>query len=248
MRNLLLDIGNSSIKIAISSGNKIYNVKRYNYSKNNFTNIIKKILKYNRKEFDSIGISCLNSDYRKILLNNIKNKYSINPFFVKFAHNLPIKLKYEKSLGNDRICSAVAASMKYRNKKNILIIDFGTAATYNFVSNNIFIGGLITPGILTSLQSLNSRANLPLTGIKNINNLITNNTKTNILSGVIHQSLFTTEAIIKNLKKKYKNLFVISTGGLAELIFKKSCLIDKIEDNLVLEGINYILLHNKKSS
>lgn len=248
MKNLLMDIGNSNIKIALSNGKNIFEVKRYSYSKSNFSSTLKGILKYNRNKFDSIGISCLNSDYRKILTNIIKDKYSVIPYFIKFGSNLPIKLKYEKSLGNDRICSSVAASMKYKSKKNILIIDFGTATTYNLVSNNVFIGGLITPGILTSLQSLNSRANLPLTGIKNINNLITNKTKTNILSGVIHQSLFTTEAIIKMLKKKYKNLFIISTGGLAELIYKKSCLIDKIEDNLVLEGINYILIHNKKSN
>jgi type III pantothenate kinase len=248
MRNLLLDIGNSNIKIALSSGNNLFKVKRYNYVNNNFSTTLKRILKYKRNEFDAIGISCLNSNFRKIISQIIKNKYSINPFFVKFDNNLPIKLKYEKSLGNDRICSAVAASMKYNAKKNILIIDFGTATTYNLVSDKVFIGGLITPGILTSLKSLNSKANLPLTDIRNINNLITNKTKTNILSGVIHQSLFTTEAIIKMLKKKYKNLFVISTGGLAELIYKKSCLIDKIENNLVLEGINYILLHNKSSN
>ncbi|MCX6164087.1 MAG: type III pantothenate kinase [Ignavibacteriae bacterium] len=248
MKNLLLDIGNSNIKIALSSSKKIINVKRCNYLKNNFTNTLKIIFKYKRNEFDSIGISCLNTNYRKIISNIIKNKYSVVPFFVKFDSNLPIKFKYEKSLGNDRICSAVAASIKYKSKRNILVIDFGTATTYNLVSNSIFIGGLITPGILTSLQSLNSKANLPMTNIKKISNLITNKTKTNILSGVIHQSLFTTEAIIKTLKKKYKNLLVISTGGLAELIYKKSCLIDKADENLVLEGINYILIHNKKSN
>lgn len=246
MRNLLLDIGNSNIKIALSSGNKIFKVKRYEYEKRKFEFSLSKILKFKRKEFDAIGISCLNSKYKKLILNIIRNKYKIIPFFVEFDNRLPIKLKYEKSLGNDRICSSVAASIKYEKRRNILIIDFGTATTYNLVRNKVFIGGLITPGILTSLQSLNSRAYLPLTSIKNINNLITNKTKANILSGVLHQSLFTTEEIIKILKKKYKNLYVISTGGLAEFIFKKSCLIDKNEDNLVLEGINYIIMHNKR--
>ncbi|MFA5404854.1 MAG: type III pantothenate kinase [Ignavibacteria bacterium] len=245
MKNLLLDIGNSSIKIALISGEKIFKVKRYNYLKDNFEKTLSRILIYKRNEFESIGVSCLNIKYQKILSKIIKKKYSINPFFVKFNNHLPIKLKYEKSLGNDRICSAVAASAKYKSKNSILIIDFGTATTYNLIINKVFIGGLITPGILTSLQSLNSRANLPLADLTNINKLITNKTKTNILSGIIHQSLFTTETIIKMLKKNYKNLFVIATGGLAELICKKSCLINKIEDNLVLEGINYIIMHNK---
>jgi type III pantothenate kinase len=246
MKNLLLDIGNSRIKIALSSDAKILEVKSYKYSTNNFPAIFKSVLKYSTNDFTSIGISCLNKNHKIISKKIIYEKYSLYPFFVKFGNRLPIRLNYEKSLGTDRICSVVAASIKYNNRKNILIIDFGTATTYNLISNKVFIGGLITPGIITSLQSLNIKANLPQVNIKNIKNLITNKTKTNILSGVINQSLFTTETIIKSLKKKYKNLYTISTGGLAELIYKKSCLINKIDNNLVLEGINYILIYNKK--
>jgi|WetSurMetagenome_2_1015567.scaffolds.fasta_scaffold31535_4 type III pantothenate kinase len=245
MKNLLIDIGNSSIKSAISKGNKLYNIKRKNYIKDNLPSAFKNILSYKRTDFDSVGISCLNKKNRSILNNIIKQKYSVKPLFIGIDNNLPIKINYEKSLGNDRICSAVAACMKYKEKKNILVIDFGTATTYNLISNKIFLGGLIMPGILTSLEVLKFKANLPLTDIKNVDKLINNKTKNNILSGVIHQSLFTTDSIIKEIEKKYNNLFVINTGGFAELISKKSCLIDRIEKNLVLEGINFILNHNQ---
>jgi type III pantothenate kinase len=245
MNSLLIDIGNSSIKSALSKGTKLFDVKKYDYSKDNFPSAFKKTIKYKKTEFDSIGISCLNKKHKNIVSKIINQKYSIKPFFIDIKNVLPIRIRYEKSLGNDRICSAVAAYMKYKAKKNILVIDFGTATTYNFIADKVLLGGLIMPGILTSLQVLNLKANLPLTNIKNINKLINNKTKNNILSGVIHQSLFTTDSIIKELKKKYKNLYVICTGGFAELIYKKSCLINKMEKNLVLEGINFILIQNK---
>jgi type III pantothenate kinase len=244
MKNLLIDIGNSSIKTALSSGRRISSVKRTVYEKNNFPQAAEKILTYVKSDFDSIGISCLNKKYQSEILKIVRKKYGLNPFFINYNSPLPIKFDYEKTLGNDRICSAVAAAAKYNEKKNILVIDFGTATTYNLILNKVFWGGLITPGILTSLEALNSRANLPLTGIKDIKEMFSKKTKLNILSGVIHQSLFATEGIISAIKKKYRNIFVISTGGLAELIYKKTRLINKNEQNLVLEGINIILNYN----
>lgn len=246
MANLLIDIGNTNIKTALGRGKRIQFVKRINYSGSNFEGSFKKILKNANYSFHYAGISCLNKKIKLIAGKIIRENYSIKPFFVEYNNLIPIKLKYEKTLGNDRICSAVAAAEKYADRKNILVIDFGTATTYNLIVKKEFIGGLITPGIATSLLSLNRSANLPLTGIENVNKLISGNTRTNILSGVVYQSLFTAEGIINQIRKKYKYLYVISTGGLAELISKKTGLIDKFEKHLVLEGINIILNHNLK--
>jgi type III pantothenate kinase len=241
MKNLIIDIGNSGIKTALSRGSRIYNVKRYGYSNNTFINDFKKSLTYNKSEIENIGISCLNKEFHKIADYICKLKYSIKPYIIKFEKDLPINILYEKSLGTDRICSASAAINKYGKEKRIMIIDFGTATTYNLIVNGTYLGGLITPGILTSIRALNTQANLPMAIPKNINKLISNRTKSNILSGVLHQSLFTTEEIIKRLRKKYKGLFVICTGGLSDFIFKKTKLINARNKNLVLEGINIIL-------
>jgi type III pantothenate kinase len=248
MVNLLIDIGNSNIKTALSSGSGIFKIRNLAYSKNYFEYCFKKIISYEKGSFDYIGISCLNKKYNSYIKKTIRHKFSITPFFVGPDKALPIKLKYEKSLGNDRICSASAAAIKFKGRKNILVIDFGTATTYNLIVNNIFQGGLITPGIGTSLLSLNINANLPVAGIKNIGKLISSKTEENILSGVIHQSLFATEGIIRALRKDYSRLFVVSTGGFAELITKKTRLIDITEKYLVFEGINVILNHNLKFS
>ena len=100
---------------------------------------------------------------------------------------------------------------------------------------------MITPGIETSLHSLIKKTSLPKVKLDSNVKLITNDTLNNIKSGVWFQNLYTTERIILELKKKHKNLFVIATGGLSHLIFDKTRLIDKLEKNLVLEGINFIL-------
>lgn len=241
MKNLIIDIGNSGIKTALCKGSRIYNVKRFDYSDNTFINDFKKSLTYKKSEIENIGISCLNKEYHKITDYICKLKYSIKPYIIKYEKNLPIRIIYENSLGTDRICSAAAAVQKYGNKKSIMIIDFGTATTYNLIVNGIYLGGLITPGILTSLKALNLQANLPMEYPKNISELVSNRTKSNILSGVIHQSLFATEEIIRKLQKKHKGLFVVCTGGLSDIIYKKSKLINAQDKNLVLEGINIIL-------
>ena len=161
--------------------------------------------------------------------------------FINKKIKLPIKIKYSSTLGSDRICSAVAAFSKYRKRKKILIIDFGTATTYNLLINGIYEGGIITPGVETSLHSLINKTSLPIVKLDSKVKLITNDTINNIKSGIWFQNLYTVERIIQEIKKKHKNLFVIATGGLSHLIYGKSELIDKLEKDLVLEGINFIL-------
>jgi type III pantothenate kinase len=130
---------------------------------------------------------------------------------------------------------------KYPNRKKILVIDFGTSTTYNLIINGVFEGGMITPGIDTSLRSLIENTSLPIVKITPRKKLITNDTKNNIKSGIWFQHFFAVESIILKLKKKHRNLFVISTGGLSKLIYEQTNLINRFEKNLVLEGINFIL-------
>lgn len=240
MQNLLIDIGNSNIKTAIGNGKKIYKPISIRYSKKEIIPTFEKHIKSYKKEFNSIGICCLDKKLESIIRKSVMKIFGIKPNFVNSYNSLPIKIDYEKTLGNDRICSAIGALSKYNGNKQILVIDFGTATTYNLIINKVFKGGLITPGIQTCLNALNEKANLPLTSLNRKVRLITNKTKSNILSGIIHQSLYTTEGIIRKLKEENKNLFVVCTGGLSGLIFKKSKLINKYEKNLVLEGINFI--------
>lgn len=244
MKNLLIDIGNSSVKIA-SANSGSYSVKllkRFSYSKSDFekdfkfnvNNLLKKIY------FNITGISLLKDGNEKFLNYYFKKYFDTKPIFINREIKLPIKISYKAGIGNDRICNAVAANEIYR-MKNILVIDFGTATSFTLISNKSLTGGIISPGIETSLNSLTEKTSLPDVTIKFPKKLINNNTSDNIKAGILYQSLYSVERVILELKKSYKDLFVISTGGFSGLISKKTKLINRIDRNLVLKGINLII-------
>ncbi|MBK8551772.1 MAG: type III pantothenate kinase [Ignavibacteria bacterium] len=150
MNNLLIDIGNSDVKVGVGRPG-ILEIKfngRFSYSKRNF----KKDLTVNfdklnltKKTFINIGISALKDADNNYLNKFFQSEFNLKPVFVSRDMSLPIKINYSAGLGNDRICNAVAAVRMY-GKNNILIIDFGTATTYTMVSGKVLTGGMISPG------------------------------------------------------------------------------------------------------
>lgn len=248
--NLIIDIGNSSIKAGISKNKLVkYSVKTCFYEKNNFkkdfTGFLKSFKKrYKNGEFDSAGISLVDGKLKQDCRRIIKNLFYIEPLFITQDTNLPIKIKYAKTLGSDRICSAVAANSRFYGK-NILLIDFGTATTFNIISGNTFRGGIISPGIKTALNSLISSTALPYPEkIKNYK-IISKDTGPAIASGVFLGVKYIVEGIINTLKDRYGNLTVIATGGMSGSIKNLIKGINYFEKNLVSEGIGIILNYNK---
>ena len=189
---------------------------------------------------DHAGISLLKDGDAVFLIEYFLNKFGIAPVFINRKMKLPVKIKYSEGLGNDRICSASAAAEMF-GQRNILVIDFGTATTFTLVSGKVLKGGLIMPGIKTSLNSLTEKTSLPEVKINFPDKLINNNTADNIKAGVLYQSLFTAERIIKEVSKKYKSVFVAATGGFSGIISKRTKLINVTDPDLVLKGINIII-------
>lgn len=238
MKKLVIDIGNSRIKIAVIINGKLSKSQFEDYDKNNFVKKIGTLLSFS-VQYNSIGISCANTEHISYIKNRFKKEKNI--FLISTVSKLPVKIDYAKTLGTDRICGALGAAKKFPKNKNLLVIDFGTATTYNLISDKVFMGGLITPGIQTALKSLIQNTSLPNPHLKFKKKLYYKNTLDNISNGVILQSLFFTERIISEYKKEFKNLFVIATGGNASLIFPYTKLINKKEPDLNLEGLNYFL-------
>lgn len=243
MKNLVIDIGNSGIKSAASINGRLSKSAYTDYTKNNFENRIKKVLHSVRK-YDLVSISCANTKHPALIKKLFKEK---NIHILARDSKLPIKIDYSKTLGTDRICGAMGAIKKYPKQKNFLIIDFGTATTYNLVSDKVYKGGLITPGIQTALKSLIQNTSLPEPDLKFKKKFYYKNTLDNIGNGIILQSLFFTERIISEYRKEFKNLFVIATGGNAGLIYPLTKQIDKKEPDLNLEGLNYFLEYNNNN-
>ncbi|MCX6160945.1 MAG: type III pantothenate kinase [Ignavibacteriae bacterium] len=244
MNNLLIDIGNSRIKIFTgkqNSGVKALSSSKYN--KRDFQSVFKKIISDIKSDFDTACVSLTNRKYRVTVKNVLKNfSPHAGILFVDTQTKIPLKLDYANTLGSDRICSSVGAFLKYGKANNfLLVIDFGTATTFNLILNGVYKGGMISAGaetILTNLSMLTALKGLKLPdNAKQINN----NTPDSIKAGAFFQSLYTAVMFITEMKKKYPSLYVIATGGLAGVFSKKTNLINKVDRFLTAEGLNYII-------
>ena len=165
----------------------------------------------------------------------------------KISKIVKINIKNKNQVGSDRIANAVGAYTKY--KTNCIILDFGTATTFDVVSKNgIYNGGIIAPGVNLSIKSLSKSADqIPDFSIKKQKKVIGKDTMEALYSGfywgysgLINNIILKIE---KETKKKYKIIF---TGGYADL-FKTSIMRPfKIDKNITIKGIIEIFKNNRK--
>ena len=162
---------------------------------------------------------------------------------------IPINIKYKtpESLGVDRIALAVGAADQIPSN-DCLVIDVGTCITYDFVDKQgNYWGGAISPGVGIKFRSLNTyTANLPLVEIKKQPELIRQNTAESIQSGVVNGTLAEIESLIKLFQERVGELKVILTGGDASLFASGIKATNRVIPELVLIGLNRILLYNER--
>ena len=160
---------------------------------------------------------------------------------------MAIHLDNPRELGADRIVNAVAAYEKF--KTSVIVVDFGTATTFDYVSDNgVYEGGVISPGVMISLEALvRNTSKLPNVDIKKVKKVVASNTVDAIQAGIYYGYVGLVDGIIKRIKtEKKENLKVIATGGLANLIFSESAEIEIVDEFLTLEGLNIVYNKNKK--
>mgnify|MGYP003639082730 FL=1 len=242
--NLIVDVGNSFVKLAVFKNNTIKH-KEVVETKSILDSISKIKEKY--KLIDSVIISSVG----KLKESDIK---VIGEFFNLLVLDSKTKLpfynlyKTPKTLGVDRI-ALVSASVYQYSENNVLIIDAGTCITYDFVNTkNEYIGGAISPGLRMRYKSLNNlTANLPLLDTKVPQNITGNSTKDSIHSGVVNGVLNEIDGAIREYKEKYSDLTVILTGGDANFLSKQLKSSIFANSNFLLKGLNYILQFNSSS-
>lgn len=161
-----------------------------------------------------------------------------------------LKIKYSdpKSVGADRLCNAVAGIEKYG--KPLIILDFGTATTFDCIDKDgDYAGGVIAPGIETSIHSLALRAaKLPQVELKIPDAVIGLSTEESIQIGIIKGTIHLVKGIVQDLKKELgENTKVIATGGLASVISQQTNVIDEVDSFLSLRGCVSIYLRNQGS-
>lgn len=159
---------------------------------------------------------------------------------------LRILIDQPKEVGADMIVNAVAAWS--RHGKAMVIIDFGTATTFQVTNaKGDFIGGSIAPGINLSIEALHmAAAALPTVEIADPGSVIGTNTVTAIQSGIFYGYIGLIEGIVSRMKSAYgEDMLVIATGGLAPLFNKATPVIDLVEQDLTMHGLHLIYKMNR---
>ena len=240
------DIGNSEVKICIfSSKNKQLKkivLKTSSINSKNLNKSISSIYKFN-KNSKVLFSSVVPNVYKSVKFFFLK-KFKIKTIEVKeLKLNKFIQIKVnKKQVGSDRLCNAIALTNK---KSNFIIIDFGTATTFDVVIKNQYLGGIIAPGVSLSLNTLISNASLiPNLKLKEIRQVLGKNTVSAVRSGFYWGYLGLVENIInkiyKQTKKKYK---IVITGGFSSL-FSKSLKVNPIIDkDITMKGLQRIIKH-----
>ena len=176
---------------------------------------------------------------KKIKKNLKKTNYRVLEIkSLNLKKMIKINIKNFKQLGSDRIVN----SIKGKEFKNCLIIDFGTATTFDIVKNETYEGGVIAPGIKLSIKNLSqSTALLPMFDLKNMQKNYGKNTKDALNAGFIwgYEGLINNiiNKITKNWKMKYE---IILTGGYANLfkkIIKRRTIVDQ---NITIKGVSEV--------
>ena len=242
MNYIIGDIGNTSTRICLFNQSRIIksiiiNTKNI-FLKGYIKKIFKKINKKNLKK--DILFSCVVPSVLKKIKKDL-NGTGYKVFEIKnFNLNKIIKINIQnvKQLGSDRIVNSIEGK-KFRN---CLVIDFGTATTFDIIKNGIYEGGVIAPGVKLSIQNLSqATALLPTFNLKNIQKSYGKNTKDALNAGFIWGYDGLINNIINKITKNWKiNYKIILTGGYANLfkkIIKRKTIIDQ---NITIKGVSRV--------
>ena len=222
---ILGDIGNTETKLCLVSKNNKILKKITLSSKSLNNNQLNRLFKKNNIQFNRIEkilfCSVVPNTFnliKKFLSKKVKLKcFEVKNLNLKTL--IKIKVNY-KQIGSDRITNAISM---INGKSNFIILDFGTATTFDVLVKNTYYGGIIAPGVRLSLNTLSDKATLiPKIDLKKINKVIGNNTITAVRSGFFWGYAGLIDNIINLIKKETRKSFkVIITGGFSNL-FKNS--------------------------
>lgn len=239
--NLIIDAGNTTVKLAVFEGDTITEV--YKVDLEGASQEIQKIL--NKHTFItkviSSSVSNLNENDLKSVLRGAE--------YIRLTHKTAIPFfnlyTTPHTLGVDRIALIGGAVSRYPNK-NVLVIDAGTCITYDFVNNKAeYFGGSIAPGLQLRYKSLNDyTANLPLLSPQYSEKMIGDSTKNAIHAGVSNGLIAEISGVIEQFSNKYESLVVILTGGDANFLSERLKSGIFVDPNFLLHGLNYMLEYN----
>lgn len=238
--NLIIDQGNSSVKIAIFENNSLIKIERYSLLTRNILPDL--FTRYAIQNTILCSVIDIDDKCKQFL-----QEHSL--FYMELSHLSPIPLindyKTPDTLGKDRLAAAVGAAYLHPNS-NLLVIDAGTAITIDMVTaDNRYLGGNISPGARVRLKALNTfTRKLPLVEENMPDYFLGTNTIEAITAGVMQGIVFEIDGYITLFRQKHTDLSVFLTGRGSIPFAAKLKNTIFAELNLVLIGLNRILTYN----
>lgn len=251
---LVVDVGNTNITLGLFDDDIIIGNYRLTTTtprtSDEYGYMIKGILGKKADCVDGIIISSVVPNIMYSLINGFKKYFGISPYIVGPGTKTGIKIETPnpKEVGADRIVDVVAAYTLYGGP--IIVIDFGTATTYDLVTEEgSFVAAVTSPGIKISAKALwEDTAKLPEVEIKKPDTILANDTITSMQAGLVYGYIGQTEYIIDKIKEEsgYTNCKVVATGGLGRVICDETKKIDIYDTDLTLKGLKIIYDRQKK--
>ena len=253
---LAIDLGNTNIKYGVFDGEKLVSSfrvsSRISRTADEYGSVLVGLLSdrgIKKSDIDGIIFSSVIPALNYTICHMCEYFFGITPLMIGpgVKTGLNIKAENPREVGADIIVNSVSAYTKYGGP--IVVIDFGTATTFDVVTDKCeLLGVVIAPGIKTSLEGLATKtAQLPMVELDAPKTVIGKNTKHCMQAGIIFGFAGLVDNILKRIKKELglDQIKVVATGGLGEIIAKEVKQISVIDRTLTLDGLRHIYQLNK---
>lgn len=239
---LAVDAGNTNIKLGVFRDAELLGHWRLPTDATRAAELFERA-KLSAEEVKGIAIASVVPSLNASLKSMSEHLFGLTPLFVDHTTETGLKILYNppSALGADRIVDAVGAVAKYGAP--CIVVDFGTATTFNAINSaGEFIGGAISPGLMTCSEALFARAaKLPRVEFARPEKVIGSSTVEAMQSGIYHGYAGLVDGVLgKMLEAIGGKPQIVATGGLAPLIAPASQYIDHVDETLTLDGLRLV--------
>ena len=254
---LVIDVGNTNITLGVFKREELLGTFRMTTklprTSDEYGIMLKELVERQgilSKDIHAVIIASVVPDIMHSLGSAMIKYFGIKPIIVSAGIKTGIRIMTEnpKQVGADRIVDAVAAYTLYGGP--VIVIDFGTATTYDIVGPEAsFEGAVIAPGIRTSAQAMwGQAAMLPAIEIKKPDTILAKETVSSMQAGIVFGQIGQVEYIVDRIRREsgYTDAKVVASGGLGNIIARATEVIDVYDPQLTLKGLRIIYEKNKR--